>query len=294
MQTLERQDRVERGIATARGGQRLAGRAQLERARDEGSNDPALLMWLGWTARSPEQAADHLRALQTDPEFSHVAQAGLLWLKALMDGPEAARDRPETRPLRPTAAPQSSSASVYHVSCPRCEARLEVQGTALGQLRECPGCEQWFAVPRAGAGAVPVVNVPPEDPATELGPRVLVIDDSAAIRTAAESALKEAGYCVETAAGAHEAIERVRSWTPELVLLDIHMADANGYDVCRALRLFPALRTIPILLLTGNDGAYDAERGRAAGCNDFLTKPCTTAALVAKTHVYLPSPVLSD
>jgi hypothetical protein len=86
MQTREGQGHVERGIMTARAGQRMAGRAQLERARQAGSEDPVLLMWLAWTARTPEMAVDHLRTLQQNPEFEDVATAGLCWLEGLTGG----------------------------------------------------------------------------------------------------------------------------------------------------------------------------------------------------------------
>jgi CheY-like chemotaxis protein len=290
MQTLGMTDRFAQGVATARAGQRLAGRALLERARDAGGGDPALVLWLAWTARSPEQAAEYLRTLEDDPDFALVAEAGLLWLAALIEGPEAARGQTlaDTQPMapasRPPAAPSPSTARHYRVACSRCEARLEVHATALGHLRECPACQQWFIVSRAGAGAMAYAG---ESPST--GPTVLLIDDDAGIRLTAEAALRAAGYSVETAAGAHEALELVRHVTPEIVLLDIQLADSDGFDVCRALRLFPALRAIPIVLLTGNDGAWDVERARAAGATDHMAKPCQTTALICRVQSYLPS-----
>ena len=288
MQTL---GRMEEGIATARAGQRLAGRALLERARNSGSDDPALLMWLAWTARSPEQAADYLRGLENDPDFAGVAEAGLVWLEALIERPQAVRGRmladaqPATPALparHPPAAPSPTAAKHYRVACSRCEARLEVHATALGHLRECPACQQWFVVSRPGAGVT-------ASESGQTGPKVLLIDDDAAVRLTAEAALRAAGYSVETAAGAHEALELVRHVTPELVFVDIELADADGYDVCRALRLFPELRTIPIVLLTGNAGAYDAQRAHSAGATDHLSKPCPTTALVSRTQSYLPA-----
>jgi DNA-binding response OmpR family regulator len=79
-----------------------------------------------------------------------------------------------------------------------------------------------------------------------------------------------------------------RQTIPDLVLLDVHMPRLNGFEVCRQLRREPALARIPIVMLTAAGQEADRARGRAAGADEYLTKPFSPLALLALVEALVP------
>ncbi len=107
-------------------------------------------------------------------------------------------------------------------------------------------------------------------------PTVLVIDDDPVSRDVVRRALAAEGFDVVSAHGAREGLERARAVEPDLVLLDVIMPEADGWDVLRELKADPALSHVPVVMLTVVD-----EPGRAfsLGASDYLSKPLWRDAL---------------
>ena len=117
--------------------------------------------------------------------------------------------------------------------------------------------------------------------------RILVADDSVTIQKVVELTFSKEDFVLVQARNGEEAIRKAKEQRPDLVLLDLVMPDKNGYEVCAALRKEPALRTVPILLLTGTFEAFDKNKGFQAGANDFITKPFESQALISKVKQLL-------
>jgi signal transduction histidine kinase/CheY-like chemotaxis protein len=136
---------------------------------------------------------------------------------------------------------------------------------------------------------------PPEPPGVAglAGRRVLIVDDNALNREVATDFLLAAGMQVEAAAGAPEALDRLRAGTYEAVLMDVHMPGMDGLTATREIRRDPRLASLPIVALTAQAQASDRDASLAAGMNAHLTKPIDEAALYSTLAQLLlpPAPV---
>src|SRR2546428_5273881 len=125
-------------------------------------------------------------------------------------------------------------------------------------------------------------------------PRCLVFDDTDKNVKLLADLLTFKGYGVVTARGGREALERVASERPDLVLLDVMMPDLNGYEVCRKIRQDPASAILPVVMVTALDPAQERVKGLDAGADDFLTKPINQAELLARVRSLLRIKQLHD
>jgi PAS domain S-box-containing protein len=115
----------------------------------------------------------------------------------------------------------------------------------------------------------------------------LVVDDSTANRRILASLLESAGVKVITAAGGLEAIQLAHTNRPDVVFMDLKMADLDGLEATRRLRRDPATAAIPVIAVTAS--AFGDIRGaaREAGCTDYLAKPVLAASLFAMLQRHL-------
>ncbi len=120
---------------------------------------------------------------------------------------------------------------------------------------------------------------------------VLTVDDNEAHCYVLSRILERSGFRVLQAHTAREALEVAKRESPRLVLLDVHLPDGNGYDVCRALKSDPVTKNIRVVVHTATDmtwtGRIEAER---AGASAFLTYPITPDSLVAVIEGVLGRP----
>ena len=111
------------------------------------------------------------------------------------------------------------------------------------------------------------------------GERILVVDDNAVNQRLATLLLKRAGYEVRTAEDADGVFAVVPEFRPHLILMDIQLPGMDGLEITRRLKADPETRGIRIVALTAYAMKGDDEKSRAAGCDDYVTKPIDTRTL---------------
>jgi len=112
--------------------------------------------------------------------------------------------------------------------------------------------------------------------------KILIVDDSRTIRAALEAMVKRLGHQCESAESGAQAIEHFLRERPDLILLDVTMADMDGYAVARRLRELSGTDWLPILFLSASDEDQDLDKAIDAGGDDYLVKPVSQVVLGAK------------
>jgi two-component system, OmpR family, alkaline phosphatase synthesis response regulator PhoP len=115
-------------------------------------------------------------------------------------------------------------------------------------------------------------------------PQILIVDDEPKIIRLVHDFLSAAGYAVATARTGEEALMRVRTDPPDLVILDLGLPGLDGLDVTRSIRRDGEL---PIIMLTARDDETDKLIGLELGADDYVTKPFSPRELVARVRAVL-------
>jgi CheY-like chemotaxis protein/predicted regulator of Ras-like GTPase activity (Roadblock/LC7/MglB family) len=118
-------------------------------------------------------------------------------------------------------------------------------------------------------------------------PRILVVDDSLSVRKMVERALEMKGFEVLAASSGAEAMERIESATPDLVVCDVVMPDVDGYRICEFVRGHPMLSETPVLLISGIVNNAVLERAAQVRSSHVLRKPFTADDLARKVEELL-------
>ncbi len=111
--------------------------------------------------------------------------------------------------------------------------------------------------------------------------RILVVEDNDLNRKLFCDVLKSQGYAVEPVADGHVALQRAREFVPNLIIMDIQLADVSGVELIEQAKRDPILRPIPVLAVTAYAGKGDEERIRDAGAEGYLAKPVSIGPFMA-------------
>jgi DNA-binding response OmpR family regulator len=117
--------------------------------------------------------------------------------------------------------------------------------------------------------------------------KILIVDDDPNALRLIGYALQRQGYEIVVAQTGQQAMDKVQSEKPNLIILDIMMPEIDGYEVLHRLRADPATARVPVILFTARSQVDDKISGFEAGADDYLTKPVTPAELIARVKALL-------
>ena len=124
--------------------------------------------------------------------------------------------------------------------------------------------------------------------------RILIADDNEPNRELLEVYLADIDCVIATAVDGHDTLEKVASFNPDILLLDIMMPKLSGFEVCQQLKVNPATRQIMVLMVTALGELGDIERAVESGTDDFLSKPVNKIELVKRVENMLKLRHVSD
>ena len=119
---------------------------------------------------------------------------------------------------------------------------------------------------------------------------ILLVEDHDMAREIMQRRLEREGYRVETAQTGKESLEKIRTISPDLVLMDMSMPMIDGWEATRRIKADPELKRIPVMALTANAIEGDRERCLSAGCDDYETKPVDFERLLKKIRLHVGGP----
>ena len=111
--------------------------------------------------------------------------------------------------------------------------------------------------------------------------RILVVEDNDLNRKLFCDVLRSQGFAVEPVADGLEALDRARSFVPNLMIMDIQLPNVSGLELIEQAKADPLLRAIPVLAVTAYAGIGDEERIRDAGADSYLAKPVSIGPFMA-------------
>jgi two-component system, cell cycle response regulator DivK len=117
--------------------------------------------------------------------------------------------------------------------------------------------------------------------------RVLIVEDNELNRDMLSRRLARRGYDVVLAFDGAHGVAQARATAPDVILMDLSLPIVDGWEAARRLKAAPETRAIPVIALTAHAMAGDEERARAAGCDDFDTKPVDLVRLLGKIELWL-------
>jgi CheY-like chemotaxis protein len=112
--------------------------------------------------------------------------------------------------------------------------------------------------------------------------KILLVEDNAMNLGMLQRRLERRGFAIVTAVDGNEAIEKVRTETPDLILMDLSLPDLDGWEATRRLKADLKTRPIPIIALTAHAMSGDKESALEAGADDYITKPIDLERLLEK------------
>lgn len=112
--------------------------------------------------------------------------------------------------------------------------------------------------------------------------KVLIADDEPNIVISLEFLMRHGGYQVETAADGEEALRRIATFRPDLILLDVMLPLRDGFEVCQKIRENPDWNDLKIVMLTAKGREVEVAKGLALGADAYITKPFATKDLLTR------------
>ncbi len=112
--------------------------------------------------------------------------------------------------------------------------------------------------------------------------KILLVDDNEQIRLLVQATLEGSNYDFFSATNGKEAVEKVVSVKPDLILLDVMMPEMDGFEACRLIKSNLETKSTPIIMLTAKGQEADIEKGKECGADDYFIKPFSPLALLKK------------
>ncbi|MFC1650739.1 response regulator [Candidatus Latescibacterota bacterium] len=123
---------------------------------------------------------------------------------------------------------------------------------------------------------------------------VLIIEDNPINRKVFKDILSVNGYISIEAVDGEEGYKMAKEHKPDLIVMDVQLPGANGYEVTRRLKSEDDTKDIPIIIVTSFAMAGEENEAMAAGCNDYLTKPINIHQFIETIKKYLPDQGLTS
>ncbi|WP_455382457.1 response regulator [Salinispira pacifica] len=114
-----------------------------------------------------------------------------------------------------------------------------------------------------------------------MGKKILIADDSAAIRQSVSFILEQEGYTVVQAADGAEALSKVKQDSFNMIVTDVNMPEMDGIELVRQVRTVESYKFVPIVVLTTESQASKMDEGKAAGATGWIVKPFDSDKLLA-------------
>jgi CheY-like chemotaxis protein len=158
---------------------------------------------------------------------------------------------------------------------------IELHGGTVAAQSPGPGQGSTFVLrlPAAPTVPAPAEAVPPAPLVPTATRRILVVDDNADTVEMFAELLRLQGHVVRTATDGTTALAEAQDFRPEVILLDIGLPGADGFEVARRLRALPEIEGALLVAITGYGRPSDRRRGREAGFDHHLVKPINISAL---------------
>jgi len=118
-------------------------------------------------------------------------------------------------------------------------------------------------------------------------PKILIADDEQSIVVPLEFLMQQNGYHVMAAYNGEEAIEKIISFNPDLILLDIMLPIIDGFEVCQMIRSNPTWKDIRIIFVSAMGREVDIAKGLALGADAYITKPFANTEIIQKVREVL-------
>ena len=116
---------------------------------------------------------------------------------------------------------------------------------------------------------------------------ILYVEDNYDNRVLVRRVLEFAGYAVAEASNAEDAMQKIHSMRPNLILMDINMPDMDGYALTARIKATPGFASVPIVAVTANVMRGDRERSLEAGCDGYIQKPIDIDTLTQQIERFL-------
>ena len=118
--------------------------------------------------------------------------------------------------------------------------------------------------------------------------RILLIEDQEDNRQIVRDLLTSAGYDLIEAVTGEDGVSMAETQRPDLILMDVQLPGLDGHEATRRIKANPALRHIPIIVVTSYALSGDEAKAREAGCDGYVAKPYSPRQLLAKIREFLP------
>ena len=117
--------------------------------------------------------------------------------------------------------------------------------------------------------------------------RIAIVEDEAELAGLIEYNLSRQGYQTQILGGTRGTMKSLEQYKPDLIMLDVMLPDADGFELCRQIRQSPVLARTPVLFLTARAEEVDRVLGLEIGGDDYMTKPFSPRELVARVKAHL-------